>query len=68
MEGARRVAVAGYRQLLEDGPDTCNSESDAEYSDHGEELTDMYGSVITSRRTLSTTWRSSPRPFRRCLS
>jgi hypothetical protein len=44
MEDAKRVAVAGYRQVLEDGPETCNSESDAEYSDHGEKWTyeEMY--------------------------
>jgi hypothetical protein len=36
MEDAKRIAVAGYRQVLEDGPDKCDSESDAEYSDHGE--------------------------------
>jgi hypothetical protein len=37
MEDAKRIAVAGYRQVLEDGKDVCNSESDAEYSDHGED-------------------------------
>jgi hypothetical protein len=40
VEDARRIAVAGYRQVLEDGKDVCNSESDAEYSDHGEQWTD----------------------------
>jgi hypothetical protein len=42
VEDAKRIAVAGYRQVLEDGKDICSSESDAEYSDHGEELTGMY--------------------------
>jgi hypothetical protein len=37
MEDARRIAVAAYHQVLEDGPDMCDSESDAEYSDHGEQ-------------------------------
>jgi hypothetical protein len=32
---AKRIAVAGYRQVLEDGPDKCDSESDAEYSATG---------------------------------
>jgi hypothetical protein len=41
MEDAKRIAVAGYQQWLEGGKDVCNSESDAEYSDHGEELTAM---------------------------
>jgi hypothetical protein len=44
MEGARRIAVASYRQVLEDGPDVCSSESDSENSDHGENwsFADMY--------------------------
>jgi hypothetical protein len=33
MEDAKRIAVAGYHQVLEDGPDKCDSESDGEYSD-----------------------------------
>jgi hypothetical protein len=41
MEDAKRIAVAGYRQVLKDGKDVCNSESGAEYSDHGEELSGM---------------------------
>jgi hypothetical protein len=44
MEDAKRIAVAGYRQVLEDGKDVCNSESHLEYSDHGEELSGMYAS------------------------
>jgi hypothetical protein len=44
MEDAKRIAVAGYHQVLEDDPDVWNSESDAEYSDHGEQWSnaDMY--------------------------
>jgi hypothetical protein len=44
MEDAKRIAVAGYRQVLEDGPDVCDSKSEAEYSDHGEQWSyaDMY--------------------------
>jgi hypothetical protein len=38
MEDAKRIAVAGYRQVLEDGPEFCSSVSEAEYSDHGEVL------------------------------
>jgi hypothetical protein len=50
MEDAKRIVVAGCRQVLEDGPDVCGSESDAEYSDHGEELEGMYtkGSSLAS--------------------
>jgi hypothetical protein len=36
MEDAKRIAVAGYRQVLEDGKDLCDSESNAEYSDQVE--------------------------------
>jgi hypothetical protein len=36
MDDSKRIAVAGYRQVLGDGRDKCDSESDAEYSDHGE--------------------------------
>jgi hypothetical protein len=32
---ANRIAVAGYRQVLEDGPDVCKSESDSNRSDYG---------------------------------
>jgi hypothetical protein len=36
MADARRMGVTGYRQVLEDGPDVCGSESDSDHSDHGE--------------------------------
>jgi hypothetical protein len=40
MEDTKWIAVAGYRPVLEDGRDMCNSESDAEYSHHGEKWSD----------------------------
>jgi hypothetical protein len=40
MSDAKRIAVVGHRSVLEDGPDVCNSESEAKYSDHGEQWTD----------------------------
>jgi hypothetical protein len=40
MEDAKRIAVAGYGQVLEHEKDVCSSESDAEHSDHGEEPTE----------------------------
>jgi hypothetical protein len=40
MEQAKQVAVSGYRQVLQNGPDVCNSESDSDHSDHGEEWAD----------------------------
>jgi hypothetical protein len=44
MEEAKLIAVGSFMLVLEDGPDVCNSESSAEYSDHGEEwaISDMY--------------------------
>jgi hypothetical protein len=38
MEDARQIAVGAYRRVLENGPDRCDSESDLEHSDHGEEI------------------------------
>jgi hypothetical protein len=40
MEDAKMISVAGYHQVLEDGPDKCGSESDAECSDRGEKWAD----------------------------
>jgi hypothetical protein len=37
MEDAKAIAVACYEQVLEDGLDVCSSESEADYSDHGEQ-------------------------------
>jgi hypothetical protein len=44
MEEVKAIAVAGYRPVLEDGPDVCDSESESEYSDHGEQwfASEMY--------------------------
>jgi hypothetical protein len=42
IEDAKRIAVSGYKHVLEDGPEFCSSESKAENSDHGEALTSMY--------------------------
>jgi hypothetical protein len=40
MEQAKQVAAEGYKQALEDGSATCNSESDSDHSDHGEDWLD----------------------------
>jgi hypothetical protein len=40
MQTASQIAVVGYRQVLEDGPEVCDSESGSEHSDHGEMWTD----------------------------
>jgi hypothetical protein len=37
MEEAKAIAVAGYQQFLDDGPEVCSSESEAESRDHGEQ-------------------------------
>jgi hypothetical protein len=36
MEDARHFAVEGYKQVLENDPDVCDSKSYPENSDHGE--------------------------------
>jgi hypothetical protein len=38
MEDVRQIAVAGYKQVLEDGAERCDSESDSEHSDHGDDI------------------------------
>jgi hypothetical protein len=45
MDEAGRIDIrGGLSQVLEDGPDLCDSESDSENSDHGDAFTleDMY--------------------------
>jgi hypothetical protein len=37
MEDAKRIAIAGHKQVLEEGPDVRESESDSEHSDHCEQ-------------------------------
>jgi hypothetical protein len=46
MHTAAQVSTGGRKQVLEDGRDVCNSESDSENEDHGEELTGMYTADI----------------------
>jgi hypothetical protein len=36
MQDAKRTAIGNCRQVLEDGPDKCDSESDNEYRDDGD--------------------------------
>jgi hypothetical protein len=72
MEDAKRIVVAGYKQVLEDGPEFCPSESEAEYSDHGEKLADdsMYtpdmmdakGNPDLDRARLTTEQANALRP------
>jgi hypothetical protein len=40
MEDAKTIALPRYRQVLEDGSEFCLSESEAEYSYHGEKSAD----------------------------
>jgi hypothetical protein len=40
MEDAKRIAVAGHKQVFEDGPEFYSSESESEYSDHGKKWAD----------------------------
>jgi hypothetical protein len=46
MYTAKQISIGGRRQVLEDGADACNSESDSENEDHGEILTGMCTSEI----------------------
>jgi hypothetical protein len=46
MKDARQIAVGGYKQVQENGPDRCSSDSDSEDSDHGE--TWSYADMHTS--------------------
>jgi hypothetical protein len=64
MEDSKRIAVAGYLQVSEDGPEKCNSESDSENSDHGEELSGMYTSEMLGPRgklNLTNAWLTAER-------
>jgi hypothetical protein len=42
MHMAAQVSVGGRKQVLEDGADVCNSESDSDHEDGGDELTGAY--------------------------
>jgi hypothetical protein len=42
MHTAAQGSIGGREQVLENGPDACNSESDSVNEDHGEELSGMY--------------------------
>jgi hypothetical protein len=63
-EDAKRIAIAGHRRVLEDGRYVCDSERDAEYSDHGEKRSDseMYtpdmmdenGKLVLGRARMTT--------------
>jgi hypothetical protein len=46
MHTAEEVSIGGRQQVLENGRDVCDSESDSENEEHGEELTNMYTSEI----------------------
>jgi hypothetical protein len=48
MEDVRQIAVADYKQVQENGPDVCDSESHSEHSDHGEDIpvNNMYTSEL----------------------
>jgi hypothetical protein len=57
MEDAKGIAVASYKQVLEDCPEFCSSESEAEYSDHREKWADdrTYTPAITDEKG-NRTW------------
>jgi hypothetical protein len=46
MYTAAQISIGGRNQVLENGNDVCNSESDSENEEHGDDLKDMYTSEI----------------------
>jgi hypothetical protein len=63
MHTAKQVSVGGRKQVLEDGNDVCDSESDSENEDHGEVLSGMYTSKIPVDKEgnpLSAAYKLSP--------
>jgi hypothetical protein len=42
MHTAEQISIGGRKQVLEDGPDVGNSESDSDHEDRGDELTGVY--------------------------
>jgi hypothetical protein len=47
MNLSSQIATAGRRQVAEDGPETCNSDSDSDTEQYGEVILDGYGGVKT---------------------
>jgi hypothetical protein len=45
MNTADLISVGGRIQVVEEGPDTCNSESDSNNEDHGEKLEGAYKGI-----------------------
>jgi hypothetical protein len=63
MHTASQISIGGRKQVLENGRDVCDSESDSENEDYGEVLTGMYakeikvdgqGSPLDSRHKISS--------------
>jgi hypothetical protein len=70
MHTAGQISIGGRKQVLENGADVCDSESDSENEDHGEVLSGMYtkdiplnskGQPIDARHKLSTEQASTLR-------
>jgi hypothetical protein len=47
MHSAEQVSIGGKKQVLEDGNDVCNSETDSDTDDHGSEIKDAYQGIHT---------------------
>jgi hypothetical protein len=62
MNLSSQIATAGRRQVAEDGPDTCSSDSDSDTEQHGDVILDGYvgiktdsnGNPISSGHRMST--------------
>jgi hypothetical protein len=75
MHTAKEISIGGRRQVLEDGNDVCDSESDSDNEDHGEKLTGIYtpeipvgeeGRPLNSAYKLSNDQSNAMRVRARC--
>jgi hypothetical protein len=62
MHTAKEISIGGRGQVLEDGNDVCNSESDSENEEHGDELTGCYKGIPVDDQgnPLSAAYKLSP--------
>jgi hypothetical protein len=49
MHTVKEISIGGRRQVLEDGNDVCDSESDSENEDHGEVLTGCCKGILVDK-------------------
>jgi hypothetical protein len=61
MHTVNEISIGGRRQVLQDGNDVCDSESDSKNEEHGEELTGCYLGIPLDKdgNPLSAAYRLS---------